>query len=101
MAAALAERFPERYLIKNSIAARRGRIFIDYLRNDPTSTSVAPYSTRSREGAPVSMPLSWEELVLGLDPMAFTEKTVPAIVAARRTDPWAEIGRTKQRLPAA
>lgn len=100
MAAALAERFPERYLIKNSIAARRGRIFIDYLRNDPTSTSVAPYSTRSREGAPVSMPLSWDELVPGLDPMAFTERTVPAIVAARKADPWAEIGRIKQRLPA-
>jgi bifunctional non-homologous end joining protein LigD len=53
---------PTRYLTRISKSERRGKIFIDYLRNDPTSTSVAPYSTRSRPGAPVSTPLHWDEL---------------------------------------
>ena len=89
---------PERFLSKISIAARRGRIFIDYLRNDPTSTAVAPYSTRSRSGAPVATPISWDELSDGLDPGAFSLATVPDRVA-RIGDPWAEIGRVKLRLP--
>jgi bifunctional non-homologous end joining protein LigD len=68
---------PARFLSKNSIAARRGRVFIDYLRNDPTSTAVAPYSTRSREGAPVATPVTWEELSEELDPRSFNVNTVP------------------------
>jgi bifunctional non-homologous end joining protein LigD len=96
---ALAKAEPERYLTRQSIAERRGRIYIDYLRNDPTSTAVAPYSTRSREGAPVSLPLGWDEIVPTLDPAAFTVRTVPGIVAARRADPWAEFASLRQRLP--
>jgi bifunctional non-homologous end joining protein LigD len=89
---------PERYLTKMSKAERAGRIFIDYLRNDPTSTAVAPYSTRSRPGAPVAMPVEWGELKEGLDPKAFTICTAPDR-ARTVADPWAEIGQVKQRLP--
>lgn len=96
---AMSKDAPERYLTKQSIAARRGRIYIDYLRNDPTSTAVAPYSTRSREGAPVSVPLTWDEVVPRLDPMAFTARTVPARVADLKADPWAGIVGLAQRLP--
>ena len=60
---AIAAAAPDRYLTRISKAERRGKIFIDYLRNDPTSTAVAPYSTRSREGAPVATPIAWDELV--------------------------------------
>jgi bifunctional non-homologous end joining protein LigD len=89
---------PDKYLIKISKAERVGRIFIDYLRNDPTSTAVAPYSTRSRPGAPVAVPLFWEELERPLDPAAFTIATVPERI--RRTeDPWAEMAASRQRLP--
>jgi bifunctional non-homologous end joining protein LigD len=88
---------PDRYLLKISKAERVGRIFIDYLRNDPTSTAVAPYSTRSRPGAPVAMPLDWAELREGLDPKAFTIESAPARVR-KVDDPWAEIGRVRQRL---
>ena len=99
----LAERLsaeqPERFLSKISIAARRGRIFIDYLRNDPTSTAVAPYSTRSRLGAPVASPLAWEELAEGLDPAAFNVDTVPERLRTTGGDPWAEMGKVRQRLP--
>ena len=89
---------PERYLTKISKAERAGRIFIDYLRNDPTSTAVGPYSTRSRPGAPVAMPLRWDEVKPGLDPAAFSVETAPARVA-KAADPWVDIDEVKQRLP--
>lgn len=95
----LAAMSPERYLTRISKAERRGRIFIDYLRNDPTSTAVAPYSTRSRPGAPVAVPLAWEEVLPQLDPGTFTVRTVPDRIAAT-DDPWAEISKVRQRLPA-
>jgi bifunctional non-homologous end joining protein LigD len=95
----LANEKPERYLIRMSKAERRGRILIDYLRNDPTSTAIAPYSTRSREGAPVATPLAWEELGDKLDPKALNEKTVPGRLKALHQDPWKDIASFKQPLP--
>ena len=95
---AMAADSPERYLTRISKAERTGRIFIDYLRNDPTSTAVGPYSTRSRPGAPVAMPLEWEDLERPLDPSDFTIRTAPAHVAAR-TDPWAKLAEVRQKLP--
>jgi bifunctional non-homologous end joining protein LigD len=71
---------------------------MDYLRNDPTSTAVGPYSTRSRFGAPVAMPIEWEDLQKPLDPAAFNVKTAPAHIASV-ADPWAGIGKVQQRLP--
>ncbi|MYZ48539.1 non-homologous end-joining DNA ligase [Propylenella binzhouense] len=99
-AADLAARAPDRYLTRIAKAERKGRIFIDYLRNDPTSTAVAPYSTRSRPGAPVATPLDWDELGPELDPADFNVRTVPARMARLGRDPWAEIGAVRQRLPA-
>ena len=89
---------PEKYLTKISKAEREGRIFIDYLRNDPTSTAVAPYSTRSRPGAPVAFPLRWDEVKPGLDPKSYSVETVPTLLR-RRADPWAEMLEVRQRLP--
>jgi bifunctional non-homologous end joining protein LigD len=99
VSAEMAADSPGKYLTKNSKAEREGRIFIDYLRNDPTSTAVAPYSTRSRKGAPVAMPLRWEQVKAGLDPCDYTVETVPGLVARQRSDPWAEMLEAKQRLP--
>jgi bifunctional non-homologous end joining protein LigD len=94
----MAEERPDLYLAKISKAERVGRIFIDYLRNDPTSTAVGAYSTRSRPGAPVSMPLSWDAVTPSLDPKAFNLRTAADHIA-RTPDPWPEIGKVKQRLP--
>jgi DNA ligase D len=99
VAETLAVDAPNRFLTRIAKAERQGRIFIDYLRNDPTSTAVAPYSTRARAGAPVAMPIAWEELSPSLQPAAFDINTVPGIVAGRRSDPWAEIDKIRQRLP--
>jgi bifunctional non-homologous end joining protein LigD len=96
---ALAAEYPDRYLTRISKAERRGKIFIDYLRNDLTSTAVAPYSPRSRPGAPVATPLAWEEVAPGLDPGAFTIETVLDRLRRLGSDPWADMDAAAQRLP--
>jgi bifunctional non-homologous end joining protein LigD len=77
---------PDRYLINMSKSARKGLIFLDYLRNDRLSTAVAPLSPRIRAGAPVSMPVTWEQVRAGLDPSRFTVLTVPGLLA--RSKAW-------------
>ena len=81
--------------------ARHGRIYIDYLRNGRGATAVGVYVPRGRSGAPVSTPLSWEEVENGVRPDAFTVKTVPQRLTALHSDPWAEIGKIRQTLSAA
>ncbi len=79
---------PKRYLAKMTKKERTGRIYLDYLRNDRTATAVAPLSPRARDGAPVSMPLLWTQLRPGLDPLRFTIRTVPGLIA--RSTAWQE-----------
>ncbi|MCP8940225.1 non-homologous end-joining DNA ligase [Alsobacter sp. SYSU M60028] len=100
MANRLGEREPDRFLTRIAKAERVGRIFIDYLRNDATSTAVAPYSSRAREGAPVATPLEWDELRPGLDPAAFNVRTIPDRLKTKG-DPWADIARAARPLPRA
>jgi DNA ligase D len=97
-ATAIAADAPERFLTRIAKAERKGRIFIDYLRNDPTATAVAPYSTRARAGAPVAMPLAWDEVTPKLDPTEFTIAGARRRIA-RTPDPWAEIDKHASALP--
>jgi DNA ligase D len=101
VAEAIAAKTPTRYLTRISKAERRGRIFIDYLRNDATSTAVAPYSTRARAGAPVATPVTWDELRPSLDPAGFSIRTVPGRLETLGADPWTEMHKVRQSLPAA
>ena len=77
---------PERYLLNMSKKLRKGKIFLDYLRNDRMSTAVAVLSPRAREGATVSMPLTWPQVRGDLDPKKYTVRTVPALLA--KTKAW-------------
>jgi bifunctional non-homologous end joining protein LigD len=77
---------PERYLLNMSKEKRKGKIFLDYLRNDRMSTAVAVLSPRARNGATVSMPLTWAQVKGDLDPKRFTVRTVPSLLA--KTKAW-------------
>lgn len=96
--AEMTRRTPDRYTINPLKAARRGRIFVDYLRNVRGATAVAAYSPRAKRGAPVSTPLAWSELSPKTRPEAFTVETVPKRLATLRKDPWADFFSVDQAI---
>lgn len=87
----LESKFPNRYTSTIAKKARTGKIFIDWQRNSPGATSVAPYSVRARKGAPVSMPISWEEL----SKVAPASVTVRTAIKRLENDPWADFNVVK------
>ena len=97
----MAEAEPRLYTTNMAKAHRPGRIFLDYLRNGRNATFITPYSPRRRHGAPVAVPVAWDELARGLDPAAFTTRTVPARLARLDADPWADLNDLRQAVTAA
>jgi bifunctional non-homologous end joining protein LigD len=94
----LADDDPKAYTTNMAKAQRKHRIYIDYLRNGRNATFIAPYSMRAREGASVSVPITWDELAIGIAPADFTILTVPQRLAQLERDPWAGIRETKQAV---
>jgi bifunctional non-homologous end joining protein LigD len=91
---------PDLYTTQFAKAGRTGKILLDYLRNNRTNTSIAGYSTRARPGAPVSVPIGWDELRATLNPQSFTLMTVPRRLQRLSSDPWAGYWRSRQKLTA-
>lgn len=89
---------PDRYVTVMSKAKRKGKIFMDYLRNQRGATAIAAYSTRARIHAPVSTPLDWDELTDDLNDMYFTIKTLPARLEKLKKDPWGNFWDVQQSL---
>jgi bifunctional non-homologous end joining protein LigD len=91
----MAEEEPGRFVATMSKAKRRGKIFVDYLRNQRGATAIAPFSSRSRKGAPVAWPVSWAQLVR-------LKSAKPASILkapAAKSDPWKGYLQTRQKLP--
>jgi bifunctional non-homologous end joining protein LigD len=94
----IARERPDEYVAKASKAARKGKIFIDYLRNHRGATSVAPYSTRARPGAPVSTPLRWDELASLKSSAVYNIENLSDRLSALKEDPWAGFFELQQSI---
>jgi len=85
-------------------AHRKGKVYVDYLRNVRGANAVGVFSTRAREGAPVSVPVEWDELDRLSGPADFTVAEVPLRVvgwaSGQGANPWARYGQVKQRVAA-
>jgi bifunctional non-homologous end joining protein LigD len=90
---------PKLYLTKMTKAARVGKIYLDYLRNERGATAVAPYSSRARAGLGVAMPLEWPELQNKQRPV-YRVGEFAGWRERLREDPWAKMLEIKQRVKA-
>jgi bifunctional non-homologous end joining protein LigD len=96
---ALERDHPDRYTTNMSKAKRKGKIFLDYLRNDRTSTAVAPWSPRARPHATIALPLSWTQVKRGLAPADYTIANAKALM--KRADPWKDFAKSAVSLQSA
>jgi bifunctional non-homologous end joining protein LigD len=101
MAEAMAADSPDDYVSVITKSKRTNKILVDYLRNGRNATAVAAYSSRARPGAPVSMPIEWDELGPEISPAGFTVENAPAHVANRKRDPWGNFLSAAKPLPTA
>ncbi len=89
---------PSKYISTMAKKARGGKIFVDYLRNGRGATAVAAYSTRARPGAPVSTPVSWDELGPAVTPARFTVENIGRRLAALKSNPWRDFFSRPQNI---
>ncbi|HET9399781.1 MAG TPA: non-homologous end-joining DNA ligase [Candidatus Acidoferrales bacterium] len=99
VANAVAAAHPKETTTEHSIAARKGRVYIDPFRNGFAQTVVTPYSVRRKPHAPVSTPLDWAEIKPTLDPAKFNIGNFAQRLEA--LDPWENYSRSRQSLAAA
>jgi bifunctional non-homologous end joining protein LigD len=97
-ASTLAQAHPLEFVATATKSQRNGKIYVDYLRNSRGATSVASYSLRARAGAPVAVPLRWNELGKLKSGHDFDIHSVPKRLARLRTDPWKGIDDVQQNL---
>jgi bifunctional non-homologous end joining protein LigD len=92
---------PDRYTATMSKVSRQGKIYIDYLRNAKTATAVAAYSTRARAGAPISMPVPWDELSADIRGDHFNLRNTPERLSQIGKNPWHEYETARRAITAA
>jgi len=98
---AIAEAEPEIFTANIRKTQRKGRIFLDWLRNQRGATAIMPYSARAREGAPVAAPIAWEELDKIKSGATFSIRNADELLkraASKQLSGW---GQAKQKLPKA
>lgn len=89
---------PDDFVSTISKAKRKGKILVDYLRNQRGMTAVSAYSTRARPGAAVSMPLAWEELTSTSAADAYTVSNARSRLSHLKSDPWADFRKAARPL---
>jgi bifunctional non-homologous end joining protein LigD len=94
----MAATLPDRFSAKMGAQNRRGRIFVDYLRNNRGSSTVAAFSPRARPGMGVSVTLAWDELPETTGGAQWTVRNVHERLASLKSDPWADYTSAKQRI---
>ncbi|CAG1007350.1 Multifunctional non-homologous end joining protein LigD [Phycisphaerales bacterium] len=99
VAETLVKMAPRRFVATAGVHSREGRIFIDYLRNARGATAIAPYSTRARPGAPVALPVAWDELAGLESASAFSTAAVVRRLASGSPDPWEAMPSAAGTLP--
>jgi bifunctional non-homologous end joining protein LigD len=92
----LGETAPDQFTSNIRKATRKGRMFVDYLRNERGATAVSPYSTRARLGIPCAVPVGWDELDGLKHANAFTIET--AADKAKEPDPWPDYFQLEQSI---
>jgi bifunctional non-homologous end joining protein LigD len=95
----LAEADPERVTVALRKDQRRGRIFLDFLRNQRTATAVLPYSARAKSGTPVAAPITWDELERVDCADAFSVGDAERLLSRGRQKPLLSWGLADQSLP--
>jgi bifunctional non-homologous end joining protein LigD len=95
----MARRDPDRLTVSLPKAGRKGRLFIDTLRNERGATAVAPYTVRTHPRATVATPIGWKELSASLHPDQFTIRTIPRRVSRLSVDPWERLASVRQGIP--
>jgi bifunctional non-homologous end joining protein LigD len=98
VATRLVREMPERFTAQISKQKRKGKILIDYLRNQRGATAIGSYSLRARPGAPVAMPIAWEELDSKAGPPVWSIREAPARLAL--PDPWRDFEASRRALTA-
>lgn len=96
IAVVMEAKWPDRYTSNVRKTSRKGKIFIDWIRNGRGATSIAPYSLRARDGARVSMPISWGELDTVAPDGIGMEEALSRV--SRGEDPWRDFYRIDQRM---
>ena len=91
----LAETIPTHFVAIMSKEKRKNKIFIDYLRNGEEATAIAAYSLRARPGAPISVPLHWDELNMDLKSNSFNMQNIYQRLLDVSQDPWEKYFSTK------
>ena len=98
LARRMEEADPARYVSEMSKKKRKGKIFIDWLRNERGATAVCPYSLRARPGAPVATPVRWDELTSLKAANTYTLANIRQRLSKLKADPWEGYGQTRQSI---
>jgi bifunctional non-homologous end joining protein LigD len=99
IARGMAEAEPSRYVATMTKQKRKGKLFIDYFRNGLGATAVCAYSTRARPGAPLAIPIDWDELNENIRPDRFTVKNIGERLASLAGDPWSTFDEARAPIP--